>query len=516
MPKKFLRALAVSCLMLALTSPALAAGKSIVIGLSSDTNFMDPYQQHETITNMMTRHFYEPLMSLDDTGSTFLPTLAESWEVAADQVSWTFKLRKGVKFSDGSAFTADDVVWSIERAKSTQHKDLVITVKEVQALDPHTVKLVTIAPDGVLLNNFAQLLMLNKAYFTKVGDAEANLKPLGTGPYVCTEWVKEDHISLGVNPHYWGPKPPIENVRYRPISNAATRTAALLTGEIDLAMDIPVRDIKRVEDAKNLDLVTQPSLRVIYMHIDGHRSPTPAINLSKNPMTDIRVRQAISLAIDRKTIVRVAMNNNAYPTGQMVVKGIRGYLDDMGVPEHNPEKAKKLLKEAGYEKGFTVSLDAPNGRYVNDAQVAQALASQLSKIGLTIDLRLHPKSTFFDYIRPGDKSSLILTGWAEDVDAGAMSNVLFYSRGKNKGKGNSNRGHYANARFDQLLDDADATADLAKREDLLKKAMRILFIEDIGAIPLYFQQDIYGKKKTVKFMPRWDKNVLAFEIDLQK
>lgn len=515
MPGKCVRALALCFLLLAMASPAAAAEKSIIIGLSSDTTSFDPQQQQETVTNMMTRHVYQPLVLLDAEGVEFLPCLATSWETAPDQVTWTFHLRKGVKFSDGSDFTAEDVKFTMERAPKTQHRNLVQTIKEIEVIDPHTLKVVTSAPDGVLLNNLVALVILNKDYIPRVGDDEASLKPMGTGPYILDEWVKEDHMSFSVNPNYWGDKPAISKVRFRPITNAATRTAALLSGEIDLAMDIPVRDVKRVEDNKNLDLEKRSSLRAMYMHIDGHRSPTPAINLPKNPMTDMRVRQAISLAIDRKTIVRVAMNNNGYPTGQMIVPGMRGYLKDMGVPEYNVEKARKLMKEAGYEKGFTVSLDAPNGRYVNDAQVAQAIASQLSKIGITVDLRLHPKSVFFDFVRPGDKSSLVLTGWAESVDAGRMGNVLFYTRGKTKGKGNSNRTHYSNDKFDALVDQADATADLAKRTDLLEQAMRVLFVEDMGSIPLYFEQDIFGKKKNVVFKARWDKNIMANEIDIK-
>lgn len=514
-PGKVTRALLMSLLLLALAVPASAAEKSINIALSSDTTSFDPQQQQETLTNMMTRHVYEALLSTDVDGVKFVPTLATSWETDPDQVTWTFHLRKGVKFSDGSDFTAEDVKFTMERAPKTQHRNLVQTIKEITVVDPHTLRVVTSAPDGVLLNNLVYLVILSKDYITKVGDDTAALKPMGTGPYVLDEWVKEDHISFSFNPHYWGPKPAITKARYRPITNAATRTAALLTGEVDLAMDIPVRDVKRVEDNKNLDLAKRSSLRAMYMHIDGHRSPTPAINLPTNPMTDMRVRQAMSLAIDRATIVRVAMNNNGYPSGQMIIPSMRGYLKDLGVPEYNVEKARKLMKEAGYEKGFTVSLDAPNGRYVNDAQVAQAVASQLSKIGVTVDLRLHPKSTFFDFVRPGDKSSLVLTGWGESVDAGRMANVLFYTRNKTKGKGNSNRTHYSNAKFDELVDQADATADLAKRTALLEQAMRVLYIEDIGTIPLYFEQDLFGKKKNVVFHPRWDKNIMASELDIK-
>jgi peptide/nickel transport system substrate-binding protein len=223
----------------------------------------------------------------------------------------------------------------------------------------------------------------------------------------------------------------------------------------------------------------------------------------------------MSLGIDRETIVRVTMNGNGYPTGQMLLEDKRGYLKDLPVPEYNPDKAMELLKEAGYEKGFKVKLDAPNGRYPNDAQIAQAIASQLAKIGVEIEPILHPKTTFFDYVRPGDKSSLVMTGWSEEIDTGSMANTLFYSRGKNPAKGGSNRCHYSNDEYDKLIDEADETADIAKRTELVERSARII-LDDVGIIPLLFNQDIYGLKTKVRFTPRADKSILVFEMDVEE
>jgi peptide/nickel transport system substrate-binding protein len=357
--------------------------------------------------------------------------------------------------------------------------------------------------------------IMSKAYTEKVGDDEVNLKPMGTGPYVCVEWVKEDHITLAPNENYWGKAPAIPNVRFRPITNAATRTAALLTGEVDLIEDIPVRDVDRMKKSEGIQVLERPGMRLIYMHIDGNREPSPAVTGSVNPMKDVRVRRAMSLGIDRETIVKVTMNGNGYPTGQMLLEGKRGFLKGLPVPEYNPDKAKELLKEAGWEKGFKVKLDAPNGRYPNDAQVAQAIASQLAKIGIEVDPILHPKSTFFDYVRPGDKSSLVMTGWSEENDTGAMANTLFYTRGKNPAKGASNRCYYSNDEYDRLIDEADQTADIAKRTELLEQSTRVI-LDDVGIIPLFFNQDIYGTKTKVKFTPRMDKNILAYELDVDE
>jgi len=511
--RKFAALFAVLALCLVLAAPA-AAEKSIVIGLASDALFMDPSQQDETITNTMGRYMYDGLLNNDALGVP-RAALAESWTIGDDNLTWTFSLKKGVTFHDGSDFTAEDVAYTVEVCRTSLLKNFTASIDRVEVVDPYTVKIITKAPTAVLLESLAALRILPKAYRTKLGETAFNQAPVGTGPYVFVEWVKEDHISMKANEQYWGGSPKIKKVTFRPISNAATRTAALLTGEVDIIEDVPVRDVDKLKNTEGLSVVDRPSERLIYLHVDSHRPQGPGIiGLDRNPLADIRVRKALSMAINRDSIVKMIMNGNAYATNQMVLKGRRGYVEDMPAPKYDPEEAKKLLAEAGYPDGFKVYLDAPNGRYPNDGQVAQALASQLTKAGIQIELRLHPKTTFFDFVRPGDKSSLVMTGWSEPIDVGEMASVLFYTRGKNPAKGGSNRGHYANPGFDALVDEADGTADPGKRRVILEKAARMI-VEDGGIVPLYFQQDLYGKKDAVVFEPRADKSILAYDMDVK-
>ena len=511
--RKFAALFAVLALCLVLAAPA-AAEKSIVIGLASDALFMDPSQQDETITNTMGRYMYDGLLNNDALGVP-RAALAESWTIGDDNLTWTFSLKKGVKFHDGSDFTAEDVAYTVEVCRTSLLKNFTASIDRVEVVDPHTVKIVTKAPTAVLLESLAALRILPKAYRTKLGETAFNQAPVGTGPYVFVEWVKEDHIAMKANEQYWGGAPKIGKVTFRPISNAATRTAALLTGEVDIIEDVPVRDVDKLKSTEGLSVVDRPSERLIYLHVDSHRPQGPGvIGLDRNPLADVRVRKALSLAINRDSIVKMIMNGNAYATNQMVLKGRRGYVEDMPEPKYDPEEAKKLLAEAGYPDGFKVYLDAPNGRYPNDGQVAQALASQLTKAGIQIELRLHPKTTFFDFVRPGDKSSLVMTGWSEPIDVGEMASVLFYTRGKNPAKGGSNRGHYANPGFDALVDEADGTADPGKRRVILEKAARMI-VDDGGIVPPYFQQDLYGKKDAVVFEPRADKSILAYDMDVK-
>lgn len=502
--------------VLALLMAALpaAAEKSIVIGLASDALFMDPSQQDETITNTMGRYMFDGLLNNDAAGVAY-PALAESWTIGDDQLTWTFNLRKGVKFHDGSDFTAEDVAYTIEVCRDSLMKNFTASIDKVEIGDPHTVKIITKAPTAILLESLVPLRILPKAYRTKMGETEFNLAPVGTGPYVFVEWVKEDHITLKANENYWGEQAKIRTVTMRPISNAATRTAALLTGEVDVIEDVPVRDVDKLMATEGVAVVDRPSERLIYFHVDSHREKGPGIiGLDKNPFADPRVRKALSLAINRDSIVKMIMNGNAYATNQLVLKGRRGYVEDLPEAKYDPEEAKRLVVEAGYPDGFKVYLDAPNGRYPNDAQVAQAVASQLTKAGILVELRLHPKTTFFDFIRPGDQSSLVMTGWSEPIDVGEMANVLFYTRGKNPAKGGSNRGHYANPDFDALIDEADGTADPESRRVLLEKAARLL-VEDGGIVSLYFQQDVYGTKDNIVLEPRVDKSILAYEMDVK-
>lgn len=511
--KRFAALFAVLALCLALAAPA-AAEKSIVIGLASDALFMDPSQQDETITNTMGRYMYDGLLNNDALGVP-RAALAESWSIGDDNLTWTFNLKKGVTFHDGSDFTAEDVAYTIEVCRTSLLKNFTASIDRVEVVDSHTVKIVTKAPTAVLLESLAALRILPKAYRTKLGETAFNQAPMGTGPYVFVEWIKEDHIAMKANEQYWGGAPKIKKVTFRPISNAATRTAALLTGEVDIIEDVPVRDVDKLKSTEGLSVVDRPSERLIYLHVDSHRPQGPGvIGLDKNPLADLRVRKALSMAINRDSIVKMIMNGNAYATNQMVLKGRRGYVENMPAPKYDPDEAKKLLAEAGYPDGFKVYLDAPNGRYPNDGQVAQALASQLTKAGIQIELRLHPKTTFFDFVRPGDKSSLVMTGWSEPIDVGEMASVLFYTRGKNPAKGGSNRGHYANPEFDALVDEADGTADPEKRRGILEKAA-LMIVEDGGIVPLYFQQDLYGKKDAVMFEPRADKSILAYDMDVK-
>lgn len=492
-----------------------AAGDKIVIAQGSDALFLDPQQQDEGPTNSVVSNIYDALVTRT-ADLKFVPGLAEKWE-QKDPLTWIFYLRKGVTFHNGDPFTADDVVFTLERFKASKVVGSTMAMmSSVKKIDDFTVEIKTTQPYAPFLASMAKALIMDKQYVTKVGDQECNLKPIGTGPYKVVEWVKEDHITMQAFDKYWQGPAAIKNVIFRPISNEATRTAALLSGEVQLITDVPVRDADQIAKNDKLQLIGIPSLRLLYLTVDVTRDKTPGIDLPKNPFKEEKVRQAVRMGIDINSIIKSIMNGHAAVATQGIPKQIAGYVDELQGVKYDPEQAKKLLAEAGYPNGFTVTLDSPNNRYQNDFKIAEAVAAQLAKIGVTVKLNLMPKSIFFDYVRPGDKTTICLTGWSVDTgEAGNWYRPMFYTRDKKKGLGTSNRGHFSNAEFDNIIDKADSVPTMEERTKYLKEATKLLD-KEMPFIPLMFLEDTYGAAKGVDFKPRLDANIYAYEIKYKK
>lgn len=496
-------------------APGKPAESKIIVAQSSDALFLDPQQQDEGPTNSVNSNIYDALVQRK-ADMSIIPALAEKWEQTND-LTWVFTLRKNVTFHNGDPLTADDVVYTFERFKKQKvAASTVASVAGVKKIDDYKVEITTKTPSASFLAHMVKVFIINQKYVTKVGDQEFNLKPIGTGPYKVKEWVKEDHITLEAYDKYWGGVSDIKTVIFRPISNEATRTAALLSGEVQLITDVPVRDADMIKKNNKVKLIGVPSIRLIYLTVDVTREKTPAIDLPKNPFTNEKVREAVRMAIDYESIVKNIMNGHAYVAAQGNPKPIIGYVEGLTAPKYDPEKAKKLLAEAGYPNGFTVTFDAPNNRYVNDFKVAEAIAGQLAKVGINAKLNLMPKSIFFDYIRPGDKSTFLLTGWASDTgDAGMWYRLMFYTKNKKPTLGGSNRGHFANPEYDDLIDKAHATANQAEQAKYLQQAT-LLLQKEMPFIPLYFMEDSYGLSANVEFTPRFDNYIYARDIHFKK
>jgi peptide/nickel transport system substrate-binding protein len=496
---------------------AATAAKSLVHGSASEPRALDPYFHSETPTNSMNKNLYDALLHFDSELKVH-PGLALKWE-NPDSLTWVFHLRKDVTFHDGAPFTAADVKFSIERAKNwpkSGFKSTVNKVQSVEVIDDYTVKITTPKPFGILHRKLAQIGIMNKAWVEKHGDEYQTDHPNGTGPYKLVEWVKGDHITLEANPSHFNGAPAIKQIIVRPLTNDATRTAALLSGEINIADDVPVLDVGRIKANKKVELASRPGLRLIYLQMDHDREVSPKAKGpdGKNPLRIKKVRQAIYLAINEDAIVKHVMNGFAFPASQFYPKEVFGYDDSITRPAFNPEKAKALLAEAGYPDGFELTIDSPNDRYVNDDKIAQSVAASLSRIGIQMKVNALPKKTFFP-MTDRRETSFFLIGWScADGDGSAFLDGIAHTYDKERGFGRYNRGRYSNPEVDRLIEAAGSTVDQTERLKHMQAAQRIALIENQAFIPLHYQVDLYAKSKNVKWTPRADHYFYYSDMDI--
>lgn len=519
MRKKKLLSLILSLILLlgvclSLSLPAQAEDDQLVIAMASDILSMDPYRYDEGPTNQFMRHIFQPLVMIDQ-DLVFQPLLAESFEQSEDGLTWTFKLRQGVLFHDGSELTSTDVKASIELASDPDSPSAFSiyagSIKEIETPDDYTVIFHLKSVDTIFLFELSNIYILKADNIVGKTEQEIAANPIGTGPYVFVEQVKEDHIDLKYNENYWGEEPEFKNVRFRPISNDATRTATMLSGEIDFMMDVPVRDAERLANADGIELLTRQGLREIYVNLDA-RPDSPFFPEGENPMADARVREAMFLAIDRETIIKNVMNGHAYLMNSIVPQGYVGE-EEVDLPNYNPEKAMELLAEAGYPDGFEITFDAPNDRYVNDAEIAQAVTAYWEKIGIKVNLNLMPKSNFFTHISVRENNTMaLMTGWSDaSVDGVSLLKDMVHTYNREVNYGSVNRGHYSNPEVDKLIEKALAEPDVEKRAEIVKEANQLSAFE-YPVLPLHYEEDSYAIKDNLEFTPTFDKMVYAWRF----
>ena len=506
-----------------------AQAADLTIGVASEPSAMDPHYHNLGPNNAIRVHFFDSLI-IQDAQQRLTPGLAVSW-APLDDTTWEFKLRKGVKFHDGSDFTADDVIFTIERIPVVPNSPSPFTIytKNIaswQTPDPHTIVFKTPKPHPLLPVELSTLGIMSRTASTaaRKDGTDANLGVtteqlnagdglVGTGPYKFVEFVKGDRLVMARNGDYWGKKEPWDTVTLKPITNDAARVAALLAGDVDAIEKPPTQDLPRLESDANVTVSSGLSNRVIYLHFDHHQEPTPGIKgtSDKNPFKDKRVRQAVSKSIDREAIVAKIMGGVAVPASQLLPPGMFGHNAQLKVEAYDPEGAKKLLAEAGYPSGFELILGSPNDRYINDAKIAQAIAQMLTRVGIKTTVDAMTKSVFFSR-RNKYEFSLYMAGWGSGT--GEMSSplrALVASRIKEKGFGGTNRGRYSNSDLDGLVETALATVDDDKREAILRDASA-LAMADYAILPLHYEVTSWAVRKGLTYEPRADQYTLAKSI----
>jgi peptide/nickel transport system substrate-binding protein len=499
----------------ALCAAALAAGTAAAntfkFANQGDALSMDPHSLNESLQLNFTGNIYEPLVGRGKK-LELVPVLATDWKQTAPTV-WRFNLRKGVTFHDGTPFTADDVIFSYQRARGdgSDVKTYVQEIAEIRKIDDHTIDIVTKAPFPILPDVISLWYIMSKKWCEenravqpvdkrKGVENTASFKANGTGPFRLRARDPGVRTTLVRNFNYWDKKieTNIEEAIFTPIANASTRVAALLSGEIDMMEPVPVQDIARIAANPNLKVLQGPELRTIFLGMDQGRDELLYSNVKgKNPFKDKRVRQAFYQAIDVAAIQKVVMRGASQPTALMIAPGIRGFPADLNkrLP-YDPEAAKKLLAEAGYPNGFEVGMNCPNDRYVNDEEICKAVAAMLARIGVKVNLTAETKGTYFPKILSRN-TSFYLLGWTPGTyDSHNPLNALMSTPDPKTGRGQFNLGSYSNPRVDELTQLIASETDPAKRNAMIREAMKI-HQDEIGHIPLHQQALAWAMKKTV-------------------
>src|SRR3984957_15074492 len=477
---------------------------------NGNTGSMDPYTRQEAVQLSFLGNIYEPL-ARRDRNLGLEPALALKWEQTSPTV-WRFHLRPNVKWQDGSAFTADDVVFSLQRilAKSSVMRAPMSPVKEARKIDDLTVDFETNKPDPIFLQEQTNFLIMSKAWCEAhnatepvvIGGKDDNYavhNAMGTGPFKLVSREPDHATVVEKNPGWWDkPEHNLDRVEFNVIGNASTRVAALLSGEMDMIYSVPPQDMKRIAGASGLHLIQNPELRTIYLGFDIWRDELASSDVKgKNPFKDQRVRQAFALAIDEPTIVQKVMLGLGHPTWLMWGPGVNGYDAALDVrPKPDPAKAKQLLADAGYPDGFRVAFDCPNDRYVMDEQICTAITSMLARIGMKIDLIAHTKAKYFAKIlAPRYDTDFYMLGWTPATyDA---HNVLYSLLGTRAGgRGELNVSGYSNPAMDDLIDKIAVESDQAKRDAMIDDAARILQ-HDLPVMPLHQQVIVWAAKDKV-------------------
>ena len=450
----------------------------------------------------MAHQMMEPLIMRDMTGA-MVPALATEWAPSADDPEvWSFKLREGVTFHDGSEFDSSDVVFSYNRAmtEDSDYKELLASVKEVRANGKYGFEIVTNGPNPIMASNLTNLFIMDEDWAkannaVKVQDVEGGEETFaarnvnGTGPYKLVSREPDTKTVLTINENYWGKDEfPMEvtDIIFTPIQNAATRVAALLSGEVDFIQDVTVQDLGRVSSTDGLKVITAPQNRVVFFGMNqGDADLTTDDVEGKNPLADKRVRQAMNMAINRDAIKQVVMRGQSQPAGVAMPPFVNGWTAELdAVPANDLDAARALMADAGYGDGFTIQLNCPNNRYINDEAICQAAVGMMAQIGITVRLDARPKAQHFPLINKLETDFYMLGWGVPTYDSEYIFNFLMHTKGEKYGSWNGTR--FSDADLDAKIESLASETDLAKRNETIGEIWAVVQ-EEILYLPIHHQ-----------------------------
>ncbi len=510
----------------ALLLAAQADAQTLRMGVGAQITSADPHFHNISPNNAFASMVFDNLLETD-ANARLIPMLAESWRTVADDV-WEFRLRRGVRFHNGNDFTAEDVAFTLERIPQVVNspgsfRTYTQAIRGVEIVDSHTIRFRTNGPAPLVPTDLAQVPMLDRETHTGVTTEAFNTgrATIGTGPFRLQSFRSGDRAELVRNDEYWGRRSPFAAVDYRIITNDAGRTASLLAGDVDMIDQVPTPDIERLRRNDRVVLSEIDAMRYIYFALDHMRTgPSPFITdndgrpLDRNPLKDVRVRRALSMAIDRAAIVSRVMEGAATATVQVMPPGAIGFVPDLRVPRADADTARSLLAEAGYPNGFRLTVHGPNDRYPNDARIVQAVSQMWTRIGVRTQVDVAPYASFVARASRQEFSAFLVS-WGSSTGepmAGLRSVAATYDQAR--GTGAVNRGRYSNPAFDAALAAAANELDDAKREAMLQEATRML-IADVGIISTHLQKNIWAMRRGIAHEARVDERTRAQDVSLR-
>jgi len=487
-------------LLLALLGAA-AMAQPVVVMQSADAKTLDPTMNRETPTFNVLLNVFDGLLHKNPDGS-FAPDLATSWKTI-DPTTWELTLRQGVTFQNGEAFDANAVKFTVDRILDPEAKSPIARgfafIDSVEVQDPYTIRIHTSAPQPLAETYFSELMIVPPGYYGDVGPERFGTEPIGTGPYQVVSWKRDVALTLKANPDYWAGPAAIPDVVFKPVPEAITRFSSLSSGEADLITQVPPSLTGSIDAATGARLETVDGARVIYIGIN-----TTGGNAA---LQDPRVRKAFNLAIDRQGIVQGIFGGLATPTTALLTSIDFGSNGDLSPYPYDPEQAKQLLSDAGYATGLSVVLGTPNGRYVNDVQVAQAVAAQLEAVGVSVDLQVREYGAYVGELFSGKAPDLFLIGWG---NAPFDADFIYY----NLLRTGQLLSYYSDPTLDTLLDEGHGSVDRAVRADAYRQATQRIF-DQAPIIDLYKQKDAYGVSDRLQWTPRADEFIWLYNASLK-
>ena len=494
--------------------PAAAAPQGkVVIAQGVDPTTLDTMNQQETPASVVAAHLFDTLVERDPNLKAVPALAAEIPRLVSPQV-WEVKLRRGVKFHNGEEFDAESAKFSLERVKlpAMRASSNFRPIDRVEVVDPYTVRVHTSKPwpTFTTVMGFRQASMYPPKAYAGKDSAFISKNPIGTGPYKFVRWSKDEEIVLEANEQYWRGAPRIKTVVFRPIPDDAVRVAALQNGEVDVAVNIPPHLANIIAGHPRVFLTTAPSIRTLQLMFVTHEfdAQHKLVGPYKGVTADKRVRQAITSAIDADEIIKSVLDGKAIRLATMLTPLHFGYDAALKPVKQDVAKAKKLLAEAGYAGGLELTLNSPQGRYVRDKEVAEAVSGQLTKAGIKTTLRTHEFVSYLNNMVYVHKAGPVwLIGWGTPtIDAETVYGPLFRT--------GSNLGNYSNPDFDGMVDQAQSMMDEKQRLALYQKINK-LWIDDAAAVPLYQQMDLYGASKRLNWKARSDEAIKAYDMSIK-